>query len=412
MACISLTRNTPESASGDERFPAVAAEEEDRCSSCRRHPRLRSGRTVMSQTARGRGFSLVSSLDLMDSKPVIVSLKALRAFHSIDGALYAILVTEPWRYPVESLQIIALWLWLEHVGFGRVTRKILAFAPLFINQTAEEAAMCIKCIKDSHFIHSAEAIDIPMTRSIVEKEISLRFFNENRVTASREVGRIINQDCLYTMRDITEKALHGNSGESSSRNWLLNPLNAAQSSPSNSTLMPFNGRRSSRWNQMMISSNANTAESSYRNQMIRFNASRRYLSNPIVMPFNGGPSSGYSQMMIPSNDTRRSLSNPTVMPSNLRRRSGLNEMMMSRHFHESMIHNFSNMRVGRNAFPRNNQLINKEVRPYEQPLYARVVFLKASFVQEILDGTEKAKFTINGKHVWMRKFVPRNEGPS
>ncbi|CAA2973252.1 Hypothetical predicted protein [Olea europaea subsp. europaea] len=52
MACISL--NTPESASGDQRFPAVAAEEEDRCSSCRRHPRLLSGRTVMSQTARGR----------------------------------------------------------------------------------------------------------------------------------------------------------------------------------------------------------------------------------------------------------------------------------------------------------------------------------------------------------------------
>ncbi|XP_022843357.1 uncharacterized protein LOC111366906 [Olea europaea var. sylvestris] len=238
----------------------------------------------------------------MDSKPVIVSLKALRAFHSIDRALYAILVTELWRDPVESLQIIALWLWLEHVGFGKVTRKILAFAPLFINQTAEEAVMCIKCIKDSHFRHSAEATDIPLTRSIVEKEISLRFFNENRVTASREVGRIINQDCLYTMRDITEKALHGNSGERSSRNWLLNPLNAAQNSPSNSTLMPFNGRQSSRWNQMMISSNANTAESSYRNQMIPFNASRRYLSNPIVMPFNGGPSSGYGQMMIPSND--------------------------------------------------------------------------------------------------------------
>ncbi|CAI9765969.1 unnamed protein product [Fraxinus pennsylvanica] len=87
-----------------------------------------------------------------------------------------------WRDPVESLQIIALWLWLEHVGFGKVIRKILASASLFINQTAEEAIMCIKCIKDSQFIHSAEASNIPMTRSIIEKERSLRFFNENRVT--------------------------------------------------------------------------------------------------------------------------------------------------------------------------------------------------------------------------------------
>ncbi|CAA3003028.1 Hypothetical predicted protein, partial [Olea europaea subsp. europaea] len=54
MECISLTRNTLESASGDQRFPTVAAEEEDRCSSYRPHPRLRSGRTVMSQTLRGR----------------------------------------------------------------------------------------------------------------------------------------------------------------------------------------------------------------------------------------------------------------------------------------------------------------------------------------------------------------------
>ncbi|CAA2985684.1 Hypothetical predicted protein [Olea europaea subsp. europaea] len=94
------------------------------------------------------------------------------------------------------------------------------------------------------------------------------------------------------------------------------------------------------------------------------------------------------------------------------------------------------MRVGRNAFPRKNQLRNEapredrtmfatfskgylmveteirhffvtvygnciesfrmhEVRPYEQPLYAR----------EILDGSQKAKFTINGKHAWMCKFV-------
>ncbi|CAA2973250.1 Hypothetical predicted protein [Olea europaea subsp. europaea] len=107
-------------------------------------------------------------------------------------------------------------------------------------------------------------------------------------------------------------------------------------------------------------------------------------------------------------------------------------MMMSRHFHESMIHNFSNMRVGRNAFPRNNQLINEvpredrtvfatfsggypvaemEVRHFFTTVYGNCI---ESFrmQEEILDGTEKAKFTINGKHVWMRKFVPRNEGSS
>ncbi|KAL2534349.1 Uncharacterized protein Adt_07700 [Abeliophyllum distichum] len=122
-------------------------------------------------------------------------------------------------------------------------------------------------------------------------------------------------------------------------------------------------------------------------------------------------------MMIPFNAAQHSLLNPIVMPFNGGRRSESNQMMMSHHFDESMIHNFSNMRVGRNAFPGNYQVINEvppedrtmfvtfsrgypvaerevrhffstnfgdciesfhmqEVRPHEQPLYARVVFLK------------------------------------
>ncbi|KAL2548078.1 uncharacterized protein Fot_09608 [Forsythia ovata] len=109
----------------------------------------------------------------MDAKPIIVKLDALRAYHSIDRALYAILVTELWRDPVESLQIIALWLWLEQVGFGKVTRKILTCSPLFINQTAEEAILCLKCIKDSLFIFSTEATD---TKNLVTSSNNLITF--------------------------------------------------------------------------------------------------------------------------------------------------------------------------------------------------------------------------------------------
>ncbi|KAL0315848.1 UNVERIFIED_CONTAM: hypothetical protein Sradi_5463000 [Sesamum radiatum] len=50
----------------------------------------------------------------------------------------------------------------------------------------------------------------------------------------------------------------------------------------------------------------------------------------------------------------------------------------------------------------------QEVGPDEQALYARIVFHRPSFIQVILNGDTKAKFTINGKHVWMRQFIPRN----
>ncbi|EPS73942.1 hypothetical protein M569_00820, partial [Genlisea aurea] len=51
------------------------------------------------------------------------------------------------------------------------------------------------------------------------------------------------------------------------------------------------------------------------------------------------------------------------------------------------------------------QEVRRESR--EQALYARVVFVRSSIIGTILKGGDKAKFSINGKHVWMRQFVPR-----
>ncbi|KAJ1380678.1 hypothetical protein SESBI_45819 [Sesbania bispinosa] len=47
------------------------------------------------------------------------------------------------------------------------------------------------------------------------------------------------------------------------------------------------------------------------------------------------------------------------------------------------------------------------VQPNEQPLFARIVFHRVCNIDMILRGATKVKFTINGKHVWARKFVPK-----
>ncbi|KAJ7979245.1 Rho guanine nucleotide exchange factor [Quillaja saponaria] len=52
-------------------------------------------------------------------------------------------------------------------------------------------------------------------------------------------------------------------------------------------------------------------------------------------------------------------------------------------------------------------LYMQEVQTNEQSLFARIVFHKASTIDGILRGRTKAKFTINGKHVWARKFLPK-----
>jgi hypothetical protein len=47
--------------------------------------------------------------------------------------------------------------------------------------------------------------------------------------------------------------------------------------------------------------------------------------------------------------------------------------------------------------------------PSQQPLYARLVVRSASSIPVVLDGKSKAKFTINGKHVWARKYVRKGQ---
>nr|GMD54434.1 Rho guanine nucleotide exchange factor [Ipomoea batatas] len=45
------------------------------------------------------------------------------------------------------------------------------------------------------------------------------------------------------------------------------------------------------------------------------------------------------------------------------------------------------------------------VKPNEQSLFALIVFTSSAIVDLVLRGLKKAKFTIKGKHVWMRKFI-------
>lgn len=49
--------------------------------------------------------------------------------------------------------------------------------------------------------------------------------------------------------------------------------------------------------------------------------------------------------------------------------------------------------------------MHKAVVAYGHPLSARIVFYSPSTIDEILNGEAKVKFTINRKHVWMKKSV-------
>lgn len=53
----------------------------------------------------------------------------------------------------------------------------------------------------------------------------------------------------------------------------------------------------------------------------------------------------------------------------------------------------------------------QDVLPTEQPLYARLVIRSEAthLIDHFLENNGKVKFSINGKHVWARKYVRKSQ---
>ncbi|KAL0426789.1 UNVERIFIED_CONTAM: hypothetical protein Slati_2853700 [Sesamum latifolium] len=349
----------------------------------------------------------------MDAAIDEVTLDEFKLFYGLDRELYIILVRDLCRNPSECLQIMGLWLWLERGGICNVISKILSLTPYIINGLADEALTCLSLI-NNQFPVSSEAADIPLTHSLVKTEISLQYFLENRRTVFHEVQSLVSDVYIPALSDIMEIARHGGFGESSTQNQVHTPIAASVPSASQTRAMP-----STATNQMTAipsSAKQTTATPSSANQMTATSSSANLMT---------ATSSSANQM--------------TATPSSANQTRSLSSLV------ESLVRSLSNLSIEGETRPRGNEnpkyartmfatfskgypvtetevrqfftrmfgnciesFHMQEVGPDEQALYARIVFHRPSFIQVILNGDTKAKFTINGKHVWMRQFIPRN----
>ncbi|KAB1199257.1 hypothetical protein CJ030_MR0G025553 [Morella rubra] len=279
-----------------------------------------------------------------------VSREEFNAFHSIDRELYAILVLNLWRDPIESIQVMALWLWLERLGFKNAVKKMLSLPYVLINELADEAIICLNCIHSNLISSPSENYDIPLLQGFMEKEISLQFFQENRLNGVVAVARTVNDVCIKALMDIMQRAVE---------------RNAAQS----------------------------LAES----QMVMSPFIHQPLVPPVIRPVG------------PRGDDlvqhRTSATSPDVQADS---RTMFFTFSKGYPVQEWEVRDFLTRSYG-NCI---ESLHMQEANPHEQALFARVIFHKASTMDMILCGKGKVKFTINGKHVWARKFVPKRSKSS
>ncbi|KAL8464110.1 hypothetical protein ACS0TY_033872 [Phlomoides rotata] len=302
----------------------------------------------------------------MDSTRYTVSLEEFRLFHGIDRALFLILVSDLGRLPNECVYILGLWLWLERAGFYNFISKVLRLPTFLIDEVADEAMACLGCL-NAQFPPPTESAEIPLTQSLVQRDISLQFFQENRLTTFQEIQNLVRGVCVPTLSDIWQSgasASHYNSSQAPI-------MGTARASSSNQAWAPHPVQR-------------NTVSSRPQNhEMFRYE-----------MPQNYGGRPRHREM---SQEERER--NERTMFVTFSKGYPVSEAEIRRFFSG----------IFGNCI---ESFYMQEARGGEQALYARIVFRSPLYIDSILEGQVrgKVKIILNGKHVWMRKFVPKQPG--
>lgn len=280
-------------------------------------------------------------------------------FHSIDRALYTILAIHLCRDPAESLHVVALLLWLERTGFPKAVKTVLSLPKMLVSDLADEAMACLKFLfSDSNF--PGGGADVPLMRGVIGRRISLQFLQENRDDARRVISQIIDTVCLRALTDIMQKAIE-------MRNARLNP------SPSTG---PVRLPDRPAFPGMRPHGNENANDNAVINRPVPTGHQNRkywFVGGEVAKP-------------VPPDD-----------------RTLFVTFSKGYTVHEWEVREFLTRSFGDCV----EKLHMQEVQAGEQPLFARVVFRSASSIDHVLGATGKAKFIINGKHVWARKFVPK-----
>ncbi|KAL5559334.1 hypothetical protein UlMin_035545 [Ulmus minor] len=139
-----------------------------------------------------------------------ITLEELHLFHKVDREMFSRLVIELGRDPVESLLVMAVWLWLESKkGYPRIIVKIMGVSNVIVNAAADEAVLCLKCLETST---PGEELSggIPLTVRIMESEtFSLETIRCNRLVAVNEIKYVLNNVCARIFTDILLRVLGG-----------------------------------------------------------------------------------------------------------------------------------------------------------------------------------------------------------
>ncbi|MBA0821042.1 hypothetical protein Goarm_017922 [Gossypium armourianum] len=273
-----------------------------------------------------------------------ITLEELHAYHAIDRSVFSRLVITLRRDPAESLLVMAMWLWLEEKGYPNIIAKMVNLSDPLLEALAGEAVSCLNCLGSKNPTIPPNGI-LPLTTRIMEKDVSLHMFYQNKFSTISGIKSFMTTVCSRIFTDILQHVVG-----------------------STSRVIP---------------------------------------NQPLVIP--GFPHSLFGSVTIVPRAMDHDFPvgglwgwNPS---NNVSEDDRTLFLTFSRGFpvsEDEIRELFTNIGVCVDSVRMQDNV------PYgEQPLFAKMVLRSVANVDQILSGRPIAKFRINGKHIWARKYERR-----
>ncbi|KAL5711299.1 hypothetical protein ACHQM5_021772 [Ranunculus cassubicifolius] len=295
-----------------------------------------------------------------------VSKEDLQSFHSIDRDVFSRLVTELDHNCDRAMQVMAMWLWLEEeLGSPSLVLSVNSMPGYVLNAAFEEADMVLACIKSEN-----SPPETPVTYSLITEEVKLEFLYENREYAMNGITRTLTEVCSRAFEDIAKQ---------------FQPNGCVKVTP----LIRHGLHRG------------------FRSSLgLKGVGPRAFCKETNVQVFV----QSVPQPLQASRDIQDRPPSPKNPTEDLSLDAETLFLTFSKGYPltEKELQTFFLRTYGDVV----QDIFMQEKRSGTEPLYARAVFHSPDNIATIMEGQERIRFFVNGKHVWCRRFVSRSKNRS
>ncbi|KFK36028.1 hypothetical protein AALP_AA4G068400 [Arabis alpina] len=330
-------------------------------------------------------FSSIFSNTASSSSEVALTREEFNAFHKIDRTLFTRLVYNLNRDMNQSIQVIGFLFLLEQNHYApNLIVSLVSFPDAFINAVANESVVCLSFLYNKDFFFSMfsgannnyDQSIIPLIICITRGRLSLSVINQNRETLLAGLRKNMSDVCARAFEDLCARAERLNKEKKMAleREKAIEELKKIRLNVPQATISRSCGQQATtkrpNVQQVWVPTAPPTVrkESNKTEEVVEKTAEEKEIElddRTVFLTFSKGYPISEEQVRV----------------------------YFTRKFGEVI-----------------EAVEMQEVEDSEQPLFARMV-LKMRYVskmEEIVCGRNRNKYTIDGKHVWARKYVRKN----